>query len=409
VKAVRRVHLNSSVGHFACGSVKGNWVDGMACENQREFLTLLGDGNIDDGVAQLALTCIEYLKRVLEHPEAEAAGVFWKVQAKHDKYKASKIKSGRARSIQAPPIHFKVLWLFAMGDSDRLWTYDECSDFHIVAPPRQPMRQEMLETMMASFGATATDLVGWDRRLPSLLISLFFTEYCPRMCLGIPRQLLHYFAAVTIHSQLVMPNGKVYRKERGNPSGFPNTIRLNCVLQKVCNRLALVKTVQEDHPEFSFNQALKIVAKNTRSFYCGDDGINFAYTERGMDLLDRALANWEKMPWDVTIEGRHVFEGDDFENTPSFVSRTPCKIGGVWFHALCKPDKVVSKIFYCPNGPDTEFEARLAGIEDALVHRIVQQRLGKEHHPAIAWMDANFGTLSRARALGETLEFPYLE
>jgi len=173
--------------------------------------------------------------------------------------------------------------------------------------------------------------------------------------------------------------------------------------------LALCKCVQREHPNVTIEQAYNLALCNVQCFYCGDDGLNFAYNAGGMRLLDDALEEWKLMPWDVKVEGRHVYKDGDYENTPSFISRKPVKFSNRWWHALDKPDKLVCKLYYQKNLEDATFGERLSGIEASLIHGLLLHRLGHETNPVFDWMDKNFGTFSRVPMLGAMLSVPRLE
>jgi hypothetical protein len=144
------------------------------------------------------------------------------------------------------------------------------------------------------------------------------------------------------------------------------------------------------------------ISTHVRSFYCGDDGLNFALTREGLSLLKGALAEWETFQWEVKLEGETTFSGD-ITTTPTFVSREIVKVGSKYYHELDKPEKIVAKLLNRP-GDDTTFEERLAGIEVALVHTIILHLYGVRYDPVVEYLCEEFGTASRAVQLLAILE-----
>jgi hypothetical protein len=414
----------SSPGLCEFSTSDGQSFYGPDYDSQHSLVEAMGGGCFDTGCSYLASAMTNFVQLIMscESPSELGTEVLWKVQGKMDKYKATSVLIDKVRSIQAPPLHYKLVWMFLMWHSDQDWVHDPTSDNYTGIPVNCPLPHKLESRLDKAYGATSTDITGFDRNMHEVLMRMFFYVYVPIMAPGAAIPLLAYLASAAIDSRLVMPDGVVYIKEHGNPSGFPNTIRLNCVTHKatnlLCKMYALRQVVSESAPsalahflQKTTKQQIQAVEKITRSLYCGDDGLNTALNEHGMRVLRLSPSYWKKTPWVVKEEGDHVFDrtGDipDYYNCPSFISRTPVRLFGSWYHRLDKPEKVVSKLVY---GPviDNTFQERLDGIEQGLVFGMVEHvmdrlRGGPGTSRVYDWMDANFGSFSVLAFYVETL------
>jgi len=394
-QCVRHLNSNSQVGRLSVRGRRGV-VHGNRSEGQHDFLTKIGDMCKDEagqlhgmnsfdpthlGAGVLADVSLKLLQDIIEDPLGVAQNIRWGVEGKTDTYSRAKIAKGGGRSIQAPPVDFKLVHLYYFMQSDAQWSANTESPYYITYNPIEKMQDRLLHAMQNAVGAVATDVSGWDRNMCARVIELYFDVYLAQLCVGIPSEVTRYMKAATIYSVLSLPDGQLLMKFRANPSGHPNTIRLNSVIQRVVNECCMAMAAVEhalipgvDDPIF----ALAHLDGHVRSFYCGDDGINFAQTEEGFQLCELALEQWEtKTPWTVKLEGkvRYHLDGSNFHCTPNFVSRVPRRLtenGTTWYHVLCKPDKILAKLYHEPKRETliTRLE-RMDGIAGALPHGIV--------------------------------------
>ena len=143
-----------------------------------------------------------------------------------DGYKLRKLDVGR--SVQAPSFTLKVLWKACFGESDENWSgrnhmFREGADYdQAVDPTKVGLYKDTLAPL-------AMDKSAFDRRMPPCMMEAFFNAYLPHVCVGVPPLLSQFFAQSTINTYLLLTNGEMFRKFMGNPSGFPGTLRLNCI------------------------------------------------------------------------------------------------------------------------------------------------------------------------------------
>jgi len=296
------------------------------------------------------------------------------------------------RSIQAPPVTYKVLWLQAFATTDDRWVRKAGTPYPIVVNFNKPMTQHMQQVLQSAHASCSTDVTGWDRRLPAPLLKLFVYQYMRAHCCGVPDFMLDYFHEGLVHTKMAFPNGLVVQKSQGNPSGFPNTLRLNCVLQRLVNEVAQKRAFDKLEENGQMKEGAKLTDL-VYSFYVGDDGLNVARNADGLKALDLAFEEWKNFPWEVKLEGRVVYDGSEncMAQTPPFVSRTPVKIGGRWYLELHKPGKILCKVFSQANGvqdtPEMRAEREM-GIITQLAHTIVMHAYGLRYDRCVHALDA---------------------
>jgi hypothetical protein len=369
IDVVATLHASSSVGRYDAFSPGGRFIEGHLCVDQADFITQMGDGCPASGLIEVAYQCLLILQEV---EKREGPEVYWSVQGKRDKYKLEPTDEGyevrKARSIQAPPLFFKAIWAYCMYESDASWTEDISSDYFLKWNPNRPIQKRLWDAMKSASYVASTDVTGWDRRLPARLIEDFFGIYVASMCFGISENVLLWMQNATIHSKMVLANGRVLQKHRGNPSGFPNTIRLNCLTHKVVNTVC---------------QRMTGIPGSVRSFYVGDDGLNFAFDAEGEDMLKQALSQWAALyPWVVKLEGEWKPQDGDFSNLPPFVSRKPMQLfPGIWFYGLSNPYKVMTKLISRDNGEycEEDYLENLQSISMSLAHHVVTHTSGQKY------------------------------
>jgi hypothetical protein len=104
--------------------------------------------------------------------------------------------------------------------------------------------------------------------------------------------------------------------------------------------------------------------------------------------------------WTVKLEGQIVYDQERrYWETPSFVSRIPRPVCGVYYHVLHKPAKVLCKLYRGPKNQElTALEERREGVLVALGHGVLATSGGVPHKSWeedlawYRWFDAEFNT-----------------
>jgi len=271
-----------------------------------------------------------------------------------------------------------------MLDSDADWTNNEESRYYVCHSQNEPLQARYRDSFVNCLEVAATDVTGWDRSMPSMGLYYFFYCYLPRVCIGMPEQVVEYMFRNTTFS-LLCSLDELHIKAHGNPSGFPNTIRLNCVVHRAVNLLLASLALEKAGQSMDFDE----VESEFFSLYCGDDVINFAMTDRVRAIMPKQgspgslIELWSTLtPWVVKLEGHMVLEGldpltVDLTDFPPFVSHKPIRLYGEWYFALCKPEKVITKVLLEGSGCN-ESEKRknvaevVLGVTVSLLHSVLK-------------------------------------
>jgi hypothetical protein len=365
-------------------------------ESQHDLLLELGDGDLELGIenaSRRVLACYEDLCAGKSEGWIDLLET-WTIQGKRDRYKPKKLLKGR--SIQAPCFTLKALWKACFGEADthwisRDWMFRAGFDYDL---PVKPELLEVYEDTLASLGLDESE---FDRRITREMLMFFFKIYMPYMCPGVPEGLLDAVAKATIESVLVLTDGRMYRKLRGNPSGFPNTLRLNCVVQLLawCYTLAMkVGTAGE---------VVSVLTEDVFLEICGDDSRANVLTEKGLELLDahNGFAAWlqlwrDELPWAVKVEGSIVFERESdgtFRHAfsrrarlfPPMIGRTMVVVDGWLWQPLHNVCRTCSKLLHHEPGRTPEMEQVLRGsfFTTCRLHTYWHLK-GKMYVPAVA-------------------------
>jgi len=334
----------------------------------------------------------------------------WRVQGKADRYDwEKKLSKGDARSIQAPSVEMKFLWLYCMGQSDARWQEIDCYRTGYNLDGEVP--KKVSNVMRNARCVAATDMKGFDRDMAEELMYPFFKYYVGTLCCGMPEYLTDAFYQSTCHSTLVFSDGTSVVKDHGNPSGFPNTLRLNSVVLRVCD-LAVASTITGLHP--------RQYEDSRYGEYCGDDSRvwllkedNTPESQRYADLLDltvgdHAIEVWAQLfGWEVKNEGLYKARGEVLTNQellqlPLFISRGCMNYKGQYVTPLVRPDRVVSKLLFQRPNPGV----KIMGVAACLAPLVRLHFDGQVYVPAIDALVALYpsedvmGALEDAYVLG---------
>lgn len=342
----------------------------------KDYILKLGNGDEIEGRRVVAARTMKlYEEMCLEDggdQEILSEVRHWAVMQKKDGYKEKKLPPlGNGRTIQAPSLELKLLWLVVFGESDDAWLSRGgngagTSWVHQGDDDDLPCHYEILRVLKNSLGAFAGDMTSFDRHTPASMIQAFFMMYLPMVCRGVPRTFLAWMADVTINSWLVLPNGKKFQKSRGNPSGFMNTLRLNCFV----HLLSLMYVVHRRTVCETPADAVEFVRDHLHVQMCGDDSRIFAMDEDGLDFLDlrrgakEYMAIWEReLPWHVKVEGLCLFDEDDTivgrcEKAPPMVGRRFIWVDDILFEPLYNISRCCRRLT-CNETRDPEIETAL--------------------------------------------------
>lgn len=340
-----------------------------------EYIKSLGEGDLEAGKIQITANVMALYKDIMLGTDTDrtAAMFRWTVFGKKDGYKEKKLPpTGSGRTIQAPPLEMKIMWRVCFGENDDVWLNRGAAN----APGEQwvhqgedadlPCSYAMLQVLRQALGAFAADLSAFDRYIQPILMALFFKFYMPAVCVGAPQQLMDYLYQITCNSILVLTSGECARKFSGHPSGFMNTLRLNCIVHLIC----MFYVYFARHPEATEMEAVQFFQEDIVLQICGDDSRVFALTPAGVDFLD--LENEGKaymevwatdLPWEVKAEGVALFTPQDTmeercAKCPGMVSRHFVWIDGVLWEPLFNISRAIKRLV-CNECRDSDVEDSL--------------------------------------------------
>jgi hypothetical protein len=344
--------------------------------DHRQYITKYGGGDMEAGVRLMAEHAWDYIATG-GHPVTNGGAAFasslnqWAVLGKTDGYKARKMDIGR--TIQAPTFELKLLHLVYFSEEDTAWIgrmkTGEPAWVYAGHDMDMPISEKRIATYAKAKSALSLDMKGFDRRMQAEYIAYHF-EYLNAMYPGIPLDVMADMYAATVESKMYLTNGECYVKRRGNPSGYPNTLRLNCCVNMMCwlECLRCLLELPMDNPL----EAASAVQANFHIEICGDDSRVWALTDVGYAALQHARKFWEEhFPWEITVEGEADFTTMEptfyrLMAAPPMVSRafTLATIGGqsYLFEPLADPSRCLRKLLHSIERPPDKQEDVLRSV-----------------------------------------------
>jgi hypothetical protein len=389
---------------------------GNTADNKKygEYLLHLGDGNMEAGVEAIAHRCLRLYKVMCspnpltheDHALYEEAR-FWTVLGKRDGYKEKKLPpQGSGRTIQAPCAELKILHLAAFGENDEAWLNraghrgDEW--VHQGEDADLPCSGRKKLMLMKALSSLAADVTGYDRRMADLLMVAYFTMYLPTMCVGVPLAFCKSMGDFTIFSALVLSNGEVVMKAWGNPSGYMNTLRLNCVT----HLLSMFYVYFSRNPKKTIEEAVDFFDKQLIVEICGDDSRLFAMTREAHEYLDAEhdgaayIKAWSVLPWEVKLEGACVYpQWQTLQQrclvTPPMVSRRFVLIDGVLWEPLVNLSRCLKRLSCGEDRTQPGIEQALIGSAFGSLALHVSWTVRRNqafYSPAVEYLLREYGT-----------------
>ena len=330
--------------------------------NHADYIVGLGDGDAKRGRLELAnrvLRLYQYAAGLDNAPDAAALWhkcTHWSVGGKKDAYLEKKLDIGR--TIQGPTLEMKVLWLVCYGEADKRWISREDSWVHAGHDFDRPVKGERRRKIVSSVGAGALDATAFDRYMAAPYIDTFFKMHMNFLAPGANDTFLDNMAKYVKSGPLVVSDGTVFFKERGNPSGFMNTLRLNCWANLVAWCYTIARRLQELGYPCTALDVEDVFENHLYTEICGDDSRFWALTDFGANLLDlrngmdAVMRVWnEELPWSVKLEG-HVYWGEhdgpltqeQLESAPSMVSRCLFYHGNILWEPLVNVSRCLKRL-----------------------------------------------------------------
>jgi hypothetical protein len=354
------------------------------CEDE----SLHGEAREQAGLVVLAKKVLEYIQDMTSGNQSEVTREFdeicgiWLVMGKKDGYKPKKLTIGR--SVQAPCVLLKALWLVMFKPSDDAWSsrdfmFREGYDFNRALPRHLRRRYEQI------LKSLSLDATAWDRFFPREFLELFhnYMEFCNP---GVPHEVVRMLFQWTTFAELLFTDGSSLHKGRGNPSGHPNTLRLNCF----GNFLAWVYVLLEDLTE---EEVYSLIVDEDLFFeFCGDDSRVSALTPLGCRVLDAQQCLYvfsRDLPWEMKVEGYWVRDVTiplhlDILNMPPFISRTTLIVDGIMWTPYLDPSRVLRKLLHEMGRTRENEEELVTNMNDILGLLDFWDASGKIRCPAVA-------------------------
>jgi hypothetical protein len=304
----------------------------------------------------------------------------WKVFGKEDKYKFKKLDKSipDVRSIQSPSIWFKALHLLFFGKNDKYWTA-LCDEYAVGDDLDQPLTIDVVMRLKETVVADGTDATGWDRYVPRPLMEWYFDGYLRKMVRGIPTPVIDFFRHNTIDSHLFVEDGTSWLKDHGNPSGYPNTLRLNCVVNKLVTYACETAYAESCGKDIS----CETIDAYAVHMFCGDDMARFLCEEIAFLASNDYFQFCSKAfpAWQLKLEGMskradypdgELGTVDYLSAAPPFVSRQLVYMDGMFWRAHGNFIRTTARLMHEePEEDEALFQAKLLGTNDALMHALV--------------------------------------
>lgn len=284
-----------------------------------EFIVEMGEGDPELGILRVAKRAYHLWECITKRAVPDPTDLedlqllrMWCVQGKRDGYKYKKLYVGR--SIQAPSLTFKLMYRVQLAKADSQWISREFM-FRAGYDMDMPVPDRLADLYSGTLASLGLDESAFDRKMPAEFMQAYFNGYLPYMCPGVDPNYAKFLADATINSFLVLTDGSIYRKDRGNPSGFPNTLRLNCVVQLMAWCYAMCIRLKELGCPCDAETIASIFSEDIFLEICGDDSRANVLSPFGATLLDSRngwkdwLDIWSRaLPWEVKIEGAVEFQ-----------------------------------------------------------------------------------------------------
>jgi hypothetical protein len=376
-----------------------------------DYFLQVGGGDSAAGARLVAADVWGFATRFGTDEQTEADALLlesmriWAVQGKRDGYKFKKLDVGR--SIQAPNVELKLLWKALFAESDTHWIMRDWSvragyNFDRAVP------RHLYDQYVKAKGAIGLDETAFDRRVMPEMAEFFFGEYMPFLNPGVPQRLLGAIYDVTTNSVLLCTDGRAFIKKRGNPSGFPNTLRYNCVVQTLVWCYAIALRLQNMGQPCEATDVVRFLDEDCFMEVCGDDSRLNALTELAVDVLDlrndgcAILQVWrDHLPWEVKVEGCVLF-GPSMDLVtrmnayPPLISRKLVVVDGLLWSPLYNHSRTVRRLVHDDNRNQEEEEELRTSAYATLSLAVYWHIKGKAYSPAIEWMNAQ-GWLTEER------------
>jgi len=249
----------------------------------------------------------------------------------------------------------------------------------------------VLKVLNNAKGCIAADLTAFDRFMLRDMIDPFFLMYMQHCVPGTPSTILVWLSYMASQGALVMSDGVVYERDRGNPSGFMQTIRLNCVVHLACLCYAVMRLKGWDDPR----QVALYLLDHCMIQMCGDDSRFFAMTDDSVGMFDLRnggeayLRVWrEELPWEVKIEGLALFHGgidERCQQCPPMISRGFVHMFGLVFEPLYNISRVLKRLSANENRERGLEKALVESAKSTLALQIVWQSRGWFFSPALQY------------------------
>jgi hypothetical protein len=379
-----------------------------------DYILALGKGDMEVGKERLIDRSLRlYNSIIASGPELDfdKPGVdadlmqdcsFWNVIGKQDGYKAKKLPvhdpPGSGRTIQAPCLELKLLWKAIYGLNDDMWVSRPDSWVHAGEDCDKPVSHHHMDVLAKALGCIAADLTAFDRLMLQPMINAFFMFYLREVAPGVPKAWNRYLAVITACGPLQLSDGTIYLRTRGNPSGFMNTLRLNCVVHLMC--LFYILSIRLDIQDPL--ELCNFLKHECSISICGDDSRFFALTQRAFDAFDLGnqgaayLRCWAThLPWEVKLEGAAVYTtqmllAERALATPPMVSRRYLIMGGVLWEPLYNISRTLKRLASCEDRAPQDEMALIDSAASTLALQIFWQLQGWYFSPAVHFLLREF-------------------
>lgn len=170
------------------------------------------------------------LQEFFEHAAENDYPVVWSVSGKYEMLPQSKFDANKVRTFVVAPIEFYILQESVLGDMvDKV----KAVGGHCDGEPCLWFggMNEIAEDLNRFPHKSTSDIEGMDRDFPLILMEIL-EEFCMKMMKDKSertRQRVQYICKQVAHSLCLLPDGTVWMKDGGNPSGHKGTTVWNFI------------------------------------------------------------------------------------------------------------------------------------------------------------------------------------